>query len=77
MNTIPHVAHHVATLKPIVIQGYSMFSMLISSAVSGGVMFGLGWYVKGRGMTGVQNDLNNVKQDVEALKAKFSPTPVV
>lgn len=77
MNTIPHVAHHVAALKPVIIQGYSMFSMLISSAVSGGVMFGLGWYVKGRGMTGVQNDLNNVKQDVEALKAKFSPAPVV
>lgn len=51
-------------------------SAIISSLVSAGVGFGLGWYIKGRGLTGVQNDLNNIKTDVENLKAHVFPTPV-
>lgn len=72
----PHVAAHAAVVKPIIIQGYTMISMLISGAVSAGIGFGLGWYIKGRGMTGVQIDLNNIKTDVENLKAKIFPVSV-
>ena len=80
---VPHVAHHVHHLPmavaavaavPPITTGVSMLTTLISSAVSGGVMFGLGWYIKGRGMTGVKNDINNIKTDVENLKAKVMPS---
>lgn len=73
MSTIPHVAHACTTLST----GVPMITTMISSAVSMLIGGGLGWYAKGRGMTGVQNDLTNVKTDIENLKAKFSATPAV
>jgi hypothetical protein len=80
---LPHHIHHAAPAvkaavchAPVIVkQGYSMISMIVSSAVAAGIGFGLGWYIKGRGMTGVQNDLNNIKTDVENLKAKIFPAP--
>lgn len=68
MSTIPHVAHACTTLST----GVPMITTMISSAVSMLIGGGLGWYAKGRGMTGVQNDLTNVKTDIEALKNKIS-----
>jgi len=65
-----HVVHHVA---PVIKQGYSMLSLLLSSVASLAAGFGLGWYIKGRGMTGVKIDLNNVKSDVEKIKAQVFP----
>ena len=70
----------MAACLPSIKMGVPMLTSLISSIVTGAVGFGLGWYVKGRGMTGVQIDLNNVKTDVENLKNKLFPvqaTPVV
>lgn len=51
--------------------GVSMLNAAIASVVSLFVGFGLGWYVKGRGATGVKTDIGNavntVKTDVSAL----------
>lgn len=72
ISSIPHVAHHAAHIKPIIQTGVPMITTMISSAVSMLIGGGLGWYAKGRGMTGVQNDLANVKVDIEALKSKLT-----
>lgn len=37
----------------------------------------LGYYLGERGWTGVQNDLNNVKQDIAHIKGVLTPTTVV
>ena len=50
--------------------GVPMLNAVISSAVAFLVGGGLGWYIKGRGVTGVQNDLSNIKTDITNLKAK-------
>lgn len=63
----------IAQSVPQIFQGISYMTAIISSVVSALAGFGAGWYVKGRGMTGVQIDLNNVKSDVENLKAKILP----
>lgn len=73
---VKHVIHSAPHLITPIKQGYSMITTLISSAVTGGIMFGLGWYIKGRGMAGVQIDMNNIKTDIVNIKAKLSaPTP--
>lgn len=46
----------------------------MASMLSG---LGLGYYLGERGWTGVKADMNNLKTDIEILKAKFSPAPVV
>jgi hypothetical protein len=66
INTIPE---HIPSLI-----GVSYMTAIIAAGVALLVGAGLGWYVKGRGMAGVQIDLNNVKTDVENLKAKVSGT---
>ena len=48
------------TLKEIVMTG------LITGVVSLLAGFGLGWYVKGRGITGVQTDIGNAEKTVSA-----------
>lgn len=42
------------------------------------LLFGMlvGYYLGERGWTGVKIDLNNVKTDIEVLKAKMEPTVV-
>lgn len=45
---------------------------IISPVVTLLIGGGLGWYIRGRGMAGVQIDLNNVKNEVEALKTKIT-----
>lgn len=72
LPSIHHVVAHAAIVKPIIFHGVSYMTAIISSLVSAGIGFGLGWYIKGRGMTGVKIDLNNIKTDVENLKAKIS-----
>lgn len=72
---VAHVAKTCTMAAPVIKQGFSMLTMFLTSMGSMAAGFGLGWYIKGRGMTGVQIDLNNVKTDVENLKARFS-TPV-
>lgn len=73
---MPHITQHVPEIHTILV-GVTYMHAILSSAITAVLGFGLGWYIKGRGMTGVQIDLNNVKTDVEALKAKIMPvTPV-
>lgn len=48
--------------------------------VSGLAGLALGWYLRGRGWTGVETDIGNIKNDILALKNHFfpaTPTPVV
>ena len=74
----PHAVHHTAAqLAQYCVNhgytlhthtGFSMTSILITSAaiaVSLLAGFGLGWYVKGRGLQGVKNDAANATQAVE------------
>lgn len=71
MTTSAHVAQCAAQAKPLFNLGYSFMTLFITSLISSGAGFGMGWYIKGRGMTGVKIDLQNVKTDVENLKAKI------
>lgn len=78
MSTLPSIAQCTPFLKQYIPQGISGMTAFITSVVAFLVGGGLAWYVKGRGMAGVQIDLNNVKTDVNDLKAKFSaPTASV
>lgn len=76
MSTLPHIAH----CAPMLPTGISYMTAMISSLISLAVGFGLGWYIKGRGMTGVKIDLANVKADVTALGTKVAainaPAPI-
>lgn len=48
--------------------------------VSGLAGLGLGWYLRGRGWTGVENDLANIKNDLVVVKNHIfgtTPAPVV
>lgn len=54
--------------------GVPSLTSIIASIVSLAIGFGLGWYVKGRGMAGVQIDINNIKTDVLNLKNKIDPS---
>lgn len=66
MSTTAHIAHACTTT----LSGVPMITSMLYSA--GFMLIGtsLGWYLKGRGMAGVQIDLANIKTDVENLKAK-------
>lgn len=78
-HVAPHVAHVVAHVKPVIQTihtGVPMLYTFISSVVSLSVGFGLGWYIKGRGMAGVKIDLANVKNDIVNLQAKLSAPTV-
>lgn len=63
------------TLVPhINILGVPTLTSIITGIVSLAIGFGLGWYVKGRGMTGVQIDVANIKTDILNLKNKIDPS---
>lgn len=77
----PHVAHHVAHAAPVaapiiktVLVGVTYMTAFIASGISLAAGFGLGWYIKGRGMAGVQIDINNIKTDIVNLKNKIDPS---
>jgi len=70
---VKHVVHHVAKQAPVIKQGFSMLSLLLSNIVTAVVFGGGAWYVRGRGVTGVQTDINNIKTDVEKIKAQVFP----
>lgn len=38
---------------------------------------GLGWYLRGRGLAGVEMDIGNIKQDLVKMKNYFTPAPGV
>lgn len=74
MADMAHTVHHVMVAKPLVTQGYSMLTLMITNAVTAVVMGGLGYYIKGRGMAGVNIDIANIKTDVLNLKNKIDPS---
>lgn len=77
ISIAPHAAQHVSHAAPViktVLIGVTYMTAAIASAVSAGIGFGLGWYIKGRGMAGVQIDINNIKTDILNLKAKIDPS---
>lgn len=71
MANLPHVAAKCAEVHPIIAPGLSYTAGLIWSGVSLVIGVLIGWYVKGRGMTGVKIDLLNAKMDVANLKGKL------
>lgn len=77
MSQLPHHIQHIKPMAHAVVTGVPMLYTAISSLVSMGIGFGLGWYIKGRGMTGVKIDIGNIKTDIENLKAKLSAPSVV
>lgn len=79
MTTKAQLAQYCADHFPTQIthSGASLTQFIIGG-VAVVIAFVLGWYIKGRGMTGVKIDLNNVKTDVENIKSKIFPsTPAV
>lgn len=75
MANLPTLAQRCAELHPyvapVVSSGISYTTGLIWSGVTLVVGFITGWYVKGRGMTGVKLDLLNAKMDIANLKEKL------
>jgi hypothetical protein len=55
------------------INAYFTWRLLMDAAIAGVVAlaagFGLGWYVKGRGLTGVQTDATNVANETKTVVA--------
>lgn len=74
MANLPTLAQKCAELHPyvapVVSSGLSYTTGFICSGVSLVIGFITGWYIKGRGMTGVKIDMDNVKNDISILKAK-------
>lgn len=78
MSQLPHHIQHIKPMVHTVVTGVPMLYTVISSLATMALGFGLGWYIRGRGLSGVQIDLVNIKNDVANLKAKISaPSPVV
>lgn len=77
ISLVPHVAHHVAACKPVintVLVGVTYMTALYCSIASAAISGGLAWYIRGRGLTGVANDINNIKMDIVNLKNKIDPS---
>lgn len=70
MANLPHIAAKCAEVHPIIAPGLTYTAGLIWSGIALVIGAVSGWYVKGRGMSGVKIDLDNVKQDLSDLKAK-------
>lgn len=66
MTTAAHVAPHIQTIQT----GTSMLTLFVSNLATAVIVGGLSWYVRGRGMAGVQIDLDNIKMDIANLKGK-------
>lgn len=49
---------------------------LVMFEVFGAVCFGAGYWIKARGIAGIVRDFEDVKTDIENLKAKVNVTPV-
>lgn len=71
MANLPTIAQKCAELHPYVAPGLTYTTGFICSGISLAVGTLLGWYVKGRGMTGVKIDLINAKMDIANLKGKL------
>lgn len=71
MANLPTLAQKCAELHPYVSPGITYTTGFIWSGVTLVIGFITGWYVKGRGMTGVKIDLLNAKMDVANLKGKL------
>lgn len=69
VHAIKHVAH-VAPVIHYIQTGYSMITLVISNLFSAAIAAGLSWYVRGRGVTGVQTDLANAQAELSILKTK-------
>lgn len=68
-----YCADHFPAHHPI-FSGVSAMTQLIAGSIAVAIAFALGWYIKGRGMAGVQIDINNIKTDVLNLKNKIDPS---
>ena len=62
-----YCADHFPPVTHIVHTGIPMLYSIIAVVVSLAAGFGIGWYVKGRGLTGVAIDANNVKAEAEKV----------
>lgn len=71
MANLPTLAQKCAELHPYVAPGLAYTTAFIWSGVSFAIGSLVGWYVKGRGMTGVKIDLINAKMDIANLKGKL------
>ena len=71
---VHHTVHHVVN-HPVVKQTiykeisvlHDIINITLAVIVSLPAGFGLGWYVKGRGVTGVKTDITNAENTVKAV----------
>lgn len=81
MTTKAQLAQYCADHFPHTLHsGTTFMHATIAAVVALAVGFGIGWYVKGRGLTGVKTDLTNAKTavttDVTTLEGKLSAPAV-
>lgn len=60
------------TVTQYIHSGVTMSHAIIAGVVSLLIGFGIGWYVKGRGLTGVKIDATNVVTDAQAVETKVA-----
>ena len=71
------VAQHAPVAKPIIHTvvkmvpvGVTYMNAILASVVSLAAGFGMGWYIKGRGLTGAKIDATNAVTAVEKIPAE-------
>lgn len=77
ISIAPHVAHAAPLCKPVVhtvLVGVTYMSALYCSLASAAIAGGLAWYIRGRGLAGVEIDISNIKTDITNLKNKIDPS---
>lgn len=68
MANLPTLAQRCAELYPLAAPGIAYMTGFIWASVSFLLGTLTGWYVKGRGMSGVKIDLDNVKLELAHIK---------
>lgn len=74
MTTKVQLAQYCADHFPTHTVGTSFTRVVIATAVAALISFGLGWYIKGRGLAGVKIDLDNAKTVVTTDAQKVEST---
>ena len=76
LSQATHAVHAAVAVKPIITEGMSMITLLISNVVTALISVGISWYISHRGMAGVKIDLNNTNNEIGKLTDYVIPPTV-
>lgn len=74
MTTKAQLTQYCADHFPVHLSGVTFMHTVIATVIALAAGFGIGWYVKSRGMAGVKIDLNNAKTVVTTDAQKIETT---